>query len=52
MERLVPDAMPYRAANKITGAFPFAGSQTQRDMMPEMTVNMIITLKTPYRSPR
>jgi hypothetical protein len=52
MEKLVPDAMPYRAANTITEAFPFAGSQRQRDTIPEMTVHTIITLKTPYRSPR
>ena len=52
METIKPDAKPYRTAKTMIGAFEDAGSHRARLIIPEKSVKIMQTLKTPYKSPR
>lgn len=52
MEKVHPEVKPYNAAYAMSGALVCAGNQTAKVKMEPKRVVMIITLNTPYLSPR
>jgi hypothetical protein len=52
MERVQPETKPYRMLKTMMGALECEGSHTARTKMPHNAVLRIMTLKTPYLSPK